>query len=128
MKDVSTNHQYWNLLNNLPKNKVGEIVTDSVLQMDKRSCENLLQAILDEKKDEDFKKSMIQKERRIERNKTVKKHNQNLSDLASIGVKIRDSQSVMSSTKNTFSEGYQTIFNKSTLERSNESKKPSYLL
>ena len=75
MKDVSTNHQYWNLLNNLPKNKVGEIVTDSVLQMDKRSCENLLQAILDEKKDEDFKKSMIQKERRIERNKTVKKHN-----------------------------------------------------
>ena len=66
--------------------------------MDKRSCENLLQAILDEKKDEDFKKSLIQKERIIERNKTVKKHNQNLSDLATIGVKIRDSQSVMSKT------------------------------
>ena len=66
--------------------------------MDKRSCENLLQAILDEKKDEDFKKSLIQKERIIERNKTVKKHNQNLTDLATIGVKIRDSQSVMSKT------------------------------
>lgn len=98
MKDISTNNQYWNLLNNLPKNRVGHIVTDSVLQMDKRSCENLLQAILDEKSDEDFKNNMIQKERTIERNKTVARHNKNLSDLASIGVKIRDSQSVMSNT------------------------------
>jgi len=96
--------------------------------MDKRSCENLLQAILDEKKDEDFKKSLIQKERIIERNKTVKKHNQNLTDLATIGVKIRDSQSVMSKTQNSFSDGYQTIFNKSTLEKSTEKKKASYLL
>jgi hypothetical protein len=96
--------------------------------MDKKSCENLLQAILDEKKEEDFKKSLIQKERIIERNKTVKKHNQNLSDLATIGVKIRDSQSVMSKTQNSFSEGYQTIFNKSTLEKSTEKKKASYLL
>lgn len=59
LKDVATNKQYWNLLNNLPKNKVNHIVTDSVLQMDKRSCENLLRAILDEKRDEDFRKSMI---------------------------------------------------------------------
>lgn len=59
MKDIPTNNQYWNLLNNLPKGRVDHIVTDSVLQMDKRSCENLLQAILDEKKDEDLKKSLI---------------------------------------------------------------------
>jgi hypothetical protein len=44
--------------------------------MDKRSCENLLNAILEEKKEEDFRKKMIQKERMIERNKTVVRHNQ----------------------------------------------------
>jgi hypothetical protein len=51
-----------------------------------------------------------------------------MSDLATIGVKIRDSQSVMSKTQNSFSDGYQTIFNKSTLEKSTEKKKASYLL
>lgn len=56
MKDAATNNQYWNLLNNLPRKRVGHIVTDSVLKMDKRSCENLLKAILEEKKEEDFRK------------------------------------------------------------------------
>ena len=63
--------------------------------MDKKSCENLLKAILEEKKEEDFQKSIIQRERIIERNKTVVKHNKNLSDMASMGVKVRDSTSVM---------------------------------
>ena len=49
MKEQNTNHQYWNLLNNLPTKKVDEIVTKSILEMDKRSCENLLQSILEEK-------------------------------------------------------------------------------
>ena len=56
MKDAATNNQYWNLLNNLPRKRVGHIVTDSVLKMDKRSCENLLKAMLEEKKEEDFRK------------------------------------------------------------------------
>ena len=37
-------------MNHLPENQVKNIVTKRVLNMDKRSCENLLQAILDEKK------------------------------------------------------------------------------
>jgi hypothetical protein len=35
---------------------VSHIVTPKVLEMDKRSCENLLQAILEEKKEEDTRK------------------------------------------------------------------------
>lgn len=65
MKDVSYNNQYWNLLNNLPQKRVEQIVTDSVLKMDKKSCENLLKAILEEKKLEDVKKSIVQRERII---------------------------------------------------------------
>jgi hypothetical protein len=46
-----------------------------VLEMDKRSCENLLKAILEEKKEEDLKKSLVQQERLISRNKTTERHN-----------------------------------------------------
>jgi hypothetical protein len=49
MKEQKTNHQYWNLLNNLPPKVVELIVTKRILEMDKRSCENLLQSILEEK-------------------------------------------------------------------------------
>jgi hypothetical protein len=63
--------------------------------MDKKTCESLLKAILDEKREEDFRRSVMQKERIIERNKTVQKHNQQLVDLANMGVKVRDAQSAM---------------------------------
>ena len=43
--------------------------------MDKRSCENLLQSILEEKQKEDEKKQIIQQERLINRNKVAYKHN-----------------------------------------------------
>ena len=59
MKDQATNGMYWNLLNNLPKHRIDHIVTNKVLNMDKKSCENLLQIILDEKKDEDYRKALI---------------------------------------------------------------------
>jgi len=48
----------------------------------------LIQSILDEKKKEDSRKSLIQQERLIERNKTVDKHNQLLEYQASLGIKI----------------------------------------
>jgi hypothetical protein len=79
MKEQSHNNQYWNLLNNLPHKRVQHIVTNKVLEMDKRSCENLLQAILEEKKDEDIRKATVQQERLISRNKTVERHNQNMT-------------------------------------------------
>lgn len=49
--------------------------------------------------------------------------------MASIGVKIRDSSSVMqNNTQHSFSEGYQTIFNRSTLEKSpKEKQKPTFV-
>lgn len=43
--------------------------------MDKMSCDNLLNAILDEKKQDDTKQNIIQKERQIARNKLAIKHN-----------------------------------------------------
>jgi len=40
-------------MNNLPKRKVSELVTPAILEMDKRTCEGLIQGILEEKKIED---------------------------------------------------------------------------
>ena len=62
-------------MNNLPKRKVSELVTDRILEMDKRTCESLIQNILEEKKVEDNRKNIRQLERLIHRNKTVEKHN-----------------------------------------------------
>ena len=39
----------WNLLNHLKQSTVEAVVTDSILLMDKRACDNLLNAILKEK-------------------------------------------------------------------------------
>jgi len=65
-------------LNHVPSKKVKSIVTERVLQMDKTSCDNLLNAILDEKRQEDEKKRLIQQERQAARNKLISKHNQRI--------------------------------------------------
>ncbi len=59
LKDQNINNNFWGYLNHMPKNQVNCIVTKRVLQMDKRSCDNLLNAILEDKKEEDFKKRTI---------------------------------------------------------------------
>ena len=47
----------------MPKQQVSNIVTKRVLAMDKNACDNQLNAILDQKKQEDTKQSIIQRER-----------------------------------------------------------------
>lgn len=59
IKDQEMNNQYWNLINHAPNSAVKNVVTNAVLQMDMRSCENLLQQIISEQRQEDNKK-MIQ--------------------------------------------------------------------
>ena len=56
--------------------------------MDKRTCETLIQGILDEKKIEDNRKNIRQLERLIHRNKTVDRHNQCLEYQKMLGIKI----------------------------------------
>ena len=51
---------YWNLLNNLPQKGVNKVVTPSILKMDKRTCDSLLNGILEEKRKEDYTKKVIQ--------------------------------------------------------------------
>ena len=63
IKDQKLNNSYWNLLNHMPKQQVSNIVTKRVLAMDKNACDNQLNAILDQKKQEDTKQSIIQRER-----------------------------------------------------------------
>ena len=46
--------------------------------MDKRSCENLLQAILEDKKFEDTKRSIQQSTRQEQRNKLKQRHNEKI--------------------------------------------------
>ena len=73
------NNNYWNLLNHLPSNQVNSIVTPLVLRIDKRSCDNLLKEILKEKKEDDEKKYLMQKERAAERNKLAFRHNERIN-------------------------------------------------
>ena len=67
--------------------------------MDKRSCDSLLKGILKEKKDDDAKKNLIQRERWHLRNKLAIKHNKRLDLANQIGVKTRI-PSKMSNKKN----------------------------
>jgi hypothetical protein len=88
-QNARANNHYWGLINNLPQSTVKAIITDSVLRMDQRSCDTILKAMLREKQEEDFKKQIRNQEQLISRNKTVFKHNKQLRNLESIGVKVR---------------------------------------
>ncbi len=60
VKDHSINgNQYWQLLNHLPSKGVDQIVNDRVLRFDKGSCERILQRILNEKQEEDYRKEAM---------------------------------------------------------------------
>ncbi len=83
------NSQYWNLINNMPKKTVKSIITDYVLKMDQRSCDTILTAILKEKQEEDIRRQIRNHEKFVNRNKTVYRHNKQLKNLESIGVKVR---------------------------------------
>ena len=49
---------FWPLLNNMPRKMVDQVVTKFVLKKDKQTCDNMLRAILEEKKEEDRKKHL----------------------------------------------------------------------
>ena len=57
--------------------------------MDRNSCDNLLNAILMEKREEDFKKNVIQMTRLEERNKIMKRHNDRIQLAERIGIKVK---------------------------------------
>ena len=87
LRNQSLNNQYWNLLNHAPPKSVNTIVTDRVLSMDKRSCDNLLKGILQEKRDLDQKHQTMQIERQKIRNKLKMKHNERIIMAEKLGVK-----------------------------------------
>ena len=59
----------------MPQKTIKAIVTPKILNMDKESCDNILNAFLKEKSAEDTKKLIQQKDRLINRNKMVARHN-----------------------------------------------------
>lgn len=60
-----------------------------MLKRDQKSCDTILKAILKEKQEEDIRKQIRNQEKFINRNKTVYRHNKQLKNLESIGVKVR---------------------------------------
>ena len=73
----------------MPKKLVDQVITDHVLKRDKVTCDNMLNIILQEKQDEDRKRNIRAREKMLNRNKTVLRHNKQLSNMESIGVKIK---------------------------------------
>ena len=67
-------NSYWNMLNHLPSKGVDRIVTDKILEMDKVSCDRILQSILEEKQFEDLRKARQQSLRQDLRSKIAKRH------------------------------------------------------
>ena len=49
-------NSYWSMLNHLPSKGVDRIVTDKILDMDKVTCDRILQSILEEKQIDDIRK------------------------------------------------------------------------
>lgn len=88
IKQMQLNNHFWNLLNDLPNKTIKAIVTPKILNMDKQSCDSILNAFLKEKNAEDTKKLMMQKDRMINRNKMVARHNQSIESQKKLGVKI----------------------------------------
>lgn len=79
LKDLSMNNNFWYLLNHMPKSQVSSVVTPRILQMDQRSCDELLQGILEEKQQDGIKQSLIQRERMAARNKLAQRHNDRIA-------------------------------------------------
>ena len=75
LRDQQLNkNSYWNMLNHLPNKGVERIVTDKILDMDRKSCDRILQGILEEKQIADMKKSEQQAIRSDLRNKLNQRH------------------------------------------------------
>ena len=62
--------------------------------MDKRSCDNLLNAILEDKREDDVKKRTIKNEMQLERNRLMNKHNKRMEASESLGIKHKNSSIV----------------------------------
>ena len=61
MKDDFMNkNSYWGTLNHLPAKGVGKIVTDKILDMDRQTCDRILQNILQDKQIDDIKREQQQ--------------------------------------------------------------------
>ena len=57
LKDEFLNkNSYWGMLNHLPEKGVSRIVTDKILDMEKVTCDRILQGILEQKQIEDLRK------------------------------------------------------------------------
>jgi hypothetical protein len=53
LKEVEMSNSSWGLINHMPPNKVKGVVTNQILKIDKNSCDTILKAILDQKREED---------------------------------------------------------------------------
>lgn len=62
------------MLNHLPSKGVDRIVTDKILDMDKASCDRILQSILEEKQIADMRKGQQQEVRQHLRHKLNIRH------------------------------------------------------
>ena len=81
IKDQEMNKlSMWGMINHLPQKGVSRIVTDKILDMDKVTCDRILQSILEEKQMEDIKKQKQQQNRLELRSKLNARHDK-LMDL-----------------------------------------------
>ena len=68
------------------------------------SCDNLLTAILEDKKEDDIKKRTIKNEMMQERNKLMMKHNQRLDNAEKLGIKYKNASIVGTARDTPFNE------------------------
>ena len=89
LRDQQLNkNSYWNMLNHLPNKGVERIVTDKILDMDRKSCDRILQGILEEKQIADMKKSEQQVIRSDLRNKLNQRHKATIELEIKSGVRL----------------------------------------
>lgn len=79
MKDQSVDPlSYWHLLKNLPQKAVNQIVNPRILQMDKNSCDHILNSMYRDMQHNEYKQQVQQLERAKLRSRLRDAHNKSL--------------------------------------------------
>lgn len=79
MKDQSVDPlSYWHLLKNLPQKSVDQIVNSRILQMDKNSCDHILNSMYRDMQHDEYRQQLQQLERAKLRSRLRDTHNKSL--------------------------------------------------
>ena len=81
-------NELWKVQPSMPLKGTKNLVTQKVLDLDKKTCDYLLRKIYDDMSHKDYKSEMFQRARQEQRRKLVSRHNQTMELEQRCGVRL----------------------------------------